>query len=157
MDVIVNGFKSLFGNYMLVSAMLSWLVAQIIKIFTGLYQSKQMSLTNILFGTGGMPSSHSASVLGLTTASAIQFGFGSPYFAICTILSVVVMIDASGVRYETGKQAVLLNKITKEIFSGNPELMNSGLKELVGHTPFQVLMGALLGLGVGITLSFVML
>ena len=96
-------------------------------------------------------------MLGLTTASAIQFGFGSPYFAICTILSVVVMIDASGVRYETGKQAVLLNKITKEIFSGNPELMNSGLKELVGHTPFQVLMGALLGLGVGITLSFVML
>lgn len=157
MDVIVNGFKSLFENYMLVSAMLSWLVAQIIKIFTGLYQSKQMSLTNILFGTGGMPSSHSASVLGLTTASAIQYGFGSPYFAICTILSIVVMIDASGVRYETGKQAVLLNKITKEIFSGNPELMNSGLKELVGHTPFQVLMGALLGLGVGITLSFVML
>ena len=157
MDVIVNGFKSLFENYMLVSAMLSWLVAQIIKIFTGLYQSKQMSLTNILFGTGGMPSSHSASVLGLTTASAIQYGFGSPYFAICTILSIVVMIDASGVRYETGKLAVLLNKITKEIFSGNPELMNSGLKELVGHTPFQVLMGALLGLGVGITLSFVML
>lgn len=156
MDVIINGFKSFFGNYMLVSAMLSWLAAQIIKIFTGLYQSKQMSITNILFGTGGMPSSHSASVLGLTTAAGIRYGLGSPYFAICAILSVVVMIDASGVRYETGKQAVLLNKITKEIFSGNPELMNSGLKELVGHTPLQVVMGALLGLGVAIALSFAM-
>ncbi len=156
MDVLITGFKSLFSNYMLVSAMLSWLAAQIIKIFTGLYQSKQMSITNILFGTGGMPSSHSASVLGLTTAAAIKYGLGSPYFAICAILSVVVMIDASGVRYETGKQAVLLNKITKEIFSGKPELMNSGLKELVGHTPFQVIMGALLGLAVGISLSFVM-
>ena len=67
----------------------------------------------------------------------------------------VVMIDASGVRYETGKQAVLLNKITKEIFSGKPELMNSGLKELVGHTPFQVVMGALLGIGVGVALFFI--
>ena len=156
MDVLINGFKSVFSNYMLVSAMLSWLAAQIIKIFTGLYQSKQMSITNILFGTGGMPSSHSASVLGLTTAAAIRYGLGSPYFAICAILSVVVMIDASGVRYETGKQAVLLNKITKEIFSGKPELMNSGLKELVGHTPLQVIMGALLGFGVATALSFAM-
>ena len=156
MDVLINGFKSVFSNYMLVSAMLSWLAAQIIKIFTGLYQSKQMSITNILFGTGGMPSSHSASVLGLTTAAAIRYGLDSPYFAICAILSVIVMIDASGVRYETGKQAVLLNKITKEIFSGKPELMNSGLKELVGHTPLQVIMGALLGFGVATALSFAM-
>ena len=156
MDVLINGLKSVFSNYMLISAMLSWLAAQIIKIFTGLYQSKQMSITNILFGTGGMPSSHSASVLGLTTAAAIRYGLGSPYFAICAILSVVVMIDASGVRYETGKQAVLLNKITKEIFSGKPELMNSGLKELVGHTPLQVIMGALLGFGVATALSFAM-
>ena len=115
-----------------------------------------MSLKNILFSTGGMPSSHSATVLALTIAAALEYGLGSSAFAICAILSMVVMIDASGVRYETGKQAVLLNKITREIFSGDPELMNSGLKELVGHTPLQVAMGALLGAVVGIAMYFVM-
>ena len=155
MNAVLNGFKDFFTNYLLVSAMIGWLIAQIIKIFTGLYQNKNMSLVKILFSTGGMPSSHSATVLALTTAAGLQEGFGSPAFAICAILSMVVMIDASGVRYETGKQAVLLNKITKEIFSGKPELMNSGLKELVGHTPFQVVMGALLGIGVGVALFFI--
>ena len=155
MNAVLNGFKYFFTNYLLVSAMIGWLIAQIIKIFTGLYQNKNMSLVKILFSTGGMPSSHSATVLALTTAAGLQEGFGSPAFAICAILSMVVMIDASGVRYETGKQAVLLNKITKEIFSGKPELMNSGLKELVGHTPFQVVMGALLGIGVGVALFFI--
>ena len=156
MDIIINGFKDFFGNYMIVSAILGWLSAQIIKIFTGLYQSKQMSLKNILFSTGGMPSSHSASVLALTTAAAFQHGLASSQFAICAVLSMIVMIDASGVRYETGKQAALLNKITQEIFSGKPELMNNGLKELVGHTPFQVLVGALLGVVVGVAMFFVM-
>ena len=157
MDIIIKGFKEFFSNYMMVSAILGWFSAQIIKIFTGLYQNRNMSLKSILFSTGGMPSSHSATVLALTTAAAFQYGLGSSWFAICAVLSMIVMIDASGVRYETGKQAILLNKITKEIFSGNPELMNSGLKELVGHTPFQVVMGALLGIGIGVIMFFVML
>lgn len=156
MDIVINAVKNFFGNYMLVSAMVAWLVAQIIKIFTELYKDGRMSLKNILFSTGGMPSSHSATVLALTMAAALKYGLGSSAFAICAILSMVVMIDASGVRYETGKQAVLLNKITREIFSGDPELMNSGLKELVGHTPLQVAMGALLGAAVGIAMYFVM-
>ena len=70
-------------------------------------------------------------------------------------LSIIVMIDASGVRYETGKQAVFLNKIAKEIFSGKPELVNVGFKELVGHTPLQVFMGAVLGVLVAIGMYFV--
>lgn len=156
MDIVINAIKNFFGNYMLVSSMLAWLAAQIIKIFTGLYKDGRMSLKDILFSTGGMPSSHSASVVALTVAAALGYGLGSPAFAISAVLSMVVMIDASGVRYETGKQAVLLNKITKEIFSGDPELMNSGLKELVGHTPLQVLMGALLGGAVGTAMYFVM-
>lgn len=156
MAIVINGVKAFFSNYLLVSAMLGWLMAQIIKIFTGLYQNKNMSLSKILFSTGGMPSSHSATVLALTTAAAMQEGLNSPIFAVCAILSMVVMIDASGVRYETGKQAALLNRITKEIFSGKPELMNSGLKELVGHTPFQVAIGALLGFGIGMAMFFIM-
>ncbi len=155
MDYFVQCVKDFFGNYMLMSAMLGWLIAQIIKIFTGLYQNSKMSLKKILFSTGGMPSSHSASVVALTTSAAISKGFGSGYFAISALFAIIVMIDASGVRYETGKQAVFLNKIAKDIFSGKPEEMDIGFKELIGHTPMQVFMGALLGLGIGIALQFV--
>ncbi len=142
---------------MLVSAALGWIGAQIIKIFTGMFRERKFSLSYLLFSTGGMPSSHSAVVCALTVASIMQNGWGSGLTAMCIILSLVVMVDASGVRYETGKQAKILNKITKEIFSGDPELANVGLKELVGHTPFQVLVGALFGILVAILLSLVMI
>ncbi len=156
MNIVLDNIKALFGNYLLMSAVLAWLVAQIIKIFTGLYQHNHIKLSKLLFSTGGMPSSHSASVVALTTAAALTYGLGSPYFAVAGVLSVIVMIDASGVRYETGKQSMFLNKIAKEIFSGDPDAMNTGFKELVGHTPLQVLMGALLGVGVGIAMYFLM-
>lgn len=156
MDVIVGSIKEFFGNYLIVSAIVAWLAAQVIKIFTGLYQHDgKLTLRKLLFSTGGMPSSHSASVLALTVAAGIMYGLGSAAFAISAVLSIIVMIDASGVRYETGKQAVFLNKVAKEIFSGNPELMNVGFKELVGHTPLQVFMGAILGIVVAIGMSFV--
>ena len=156
MDVIVGAIKEFFGNYLIVSAIVAWLAAQVIKIFTGLYQHDgKLTLRKLLFSTGGMPSSHSASVIALTVAAGIMYGLGSAAFAISAVLSIIVMIDASGVRYETGKQAVFLNKVAKEIFSGNPELMNVGFKELVGHTPLQVFMGAILGIVVAIGMSFV--
>ena len=155
MNIVLENIKAFFSNYLLMSAMAAWLGAQIIKIFTGIYQHGKLTLSKMLFSTGGMPSSHSASVMALTVAAGIMYGFGSPYFAISAILSVIVMIDASGVRYETGKQAVFLNKVAKEIFSGDPELVNIGFKELVGHTPLQVFMGAVLGVAVAIAMSFV--
>ena len=146
-----------FCNYLLISAIASWFVAQIIKIFTGLYENGKMSLRKVIFSTGGMPSSHSATIVALATASGFKYGLDSPYFAIATILASIVMIDATGVRYETGKQGKFLNEIAEEIFSGNPEKANAGFKELVGHTPFQVLMGALLGFAVAFGFSFLML
>lgn len=155
MNIVLEQIKAFFGNYLLMSAVVAWLSAQIIKIFTGLYQHGKITFSKLLFSTGGMPSSHSASVLALTVSAAIMYGLGSPYFAISAILSIIVMIDASGVRYETGKQAVFLNKVAKEIFSGDPELVNVGFKELVGHTPLQVFMGAVLGFIVAIAMSFV--
>ena len=156
MTVVLENIKAFFCNYWLMSAVVAWLMAQIIKIFTGLYQNDgKKTLSKILFSTGGMPSSHSASMLALTVALGLNGGFGSPQFAIAAVLSIIVMIDASGVRYETGKQAVFLNKIAKEIFSGKPELVNVGFKELVGHTPLQVVMGAILGIAVAIGMYFV--
>jgi len=157
MDIILTPVKAFFGNYLLMSAILSWLVAQIIKIFTGLYQNGKLSLSKLLFSTGGMPSSHSASVVALAIAAAIAHGLGSPIFAVSAIFSIIVMIDASGVRYETGKQGKFLNQIAEHIFSGEAEKINTGFKELVGHTPLQVVMGALLGVVVAIILSFFML
>ena len=117
MELFLDNLKAFFNNYVLMTAIVAWLVAQILKIFTGVYRDRRVNLTVLLFSTGGMPSSHSATVLGLTTASALQEGFGSTTFAISAILSIIVIIDACGVRYETGKQSKMLNKIVKEMFT----------------------------------------
>ena len=155
MDVVFQGIQDFFGNYLLMSAMIAWLGAQIIKIFTGVFKNRKISLRVLLFSTGGMPSSHAAAVVALATAAGLRLGFGSPTFAACGVLAVIVMIDASGVRYETGKQATVINRITKELFSGKFDDVNTGLKELVGHTPFQVFMGFLLGIVVASIMYFV--
>lgn len=152
MDILMD----FLHNYVFWSAVLGWFSAQIIKTVIDLIYKKKMSFKTILFSSGGMPSSHSSTVVGLCMACAIQEGMGSAAFAMTAVLAIIVMIDASGVRYETGEQAKILNKITKELFSGNPELMNTGLKELVGHTPFQVAMGAILGVAVAVVMAFVM-
>ncbi len=155
MDVVFKCIKDFFGNYMLMSALVSWISAQIIKIFTGVFQNRKMSLRVLLFSTGGMPSSHAATVVALATAAGLSQGFGTPIFAACGVFAVIVMIDASGVRYETGKQATIINRITSELFSGKMDDINTGLKELVGHTPFQVFIGFLLGIAVASIMYFV--
>lgn len=140
----MTAIKTLFSNYPLVSAGIGWCLAQILKIFTNLFQTKSLDI-KMLISSGGMPSSHSATVAALTIACALQHGLMSTEFGIAFVLAAVVMRDAAGVRWETGEQAKLINKMMNEIFSGKPEEINSGLKELVGHTPFQVIVGAVLG------------
>ena len=98
----------------------------------------------MMFSNGGMPSSHSSTVLALSTAAAIHCGFNSPAFAISGVLSVIVMNDAFGVRWQAGQQAQIINKMIMELFS-NTDQFDVKLKEIIGHTPFQVFMGALLG------------
>lgn len=153
MELFLANVKAFFTNYLLVSAIVAWITAQIFKIFTGVYKDRRINLTLLLFSTGGMPSSHSATVLGLTTAAAIQEGFGSPIFAITAILSIIVIIDACGVRYETGKQSKMLNKIVKEMFT-DTENAEVHFKEFIGHTPLQVFVGAILGIVIAILMSF---
>lgn len=153
MEAFVAGVKAFFGNYMLMSAIVAWLIAQIFKIFTGVYRDRHVNLSVLLFSTGGMPSSHSATVLALTTAAALGEGVGTPVFAICAILSIIVIIDATGVRYETGKQAKMLNKIVKEMFT-DTEHAEVHFKEFIGHTPLQVFVGAILGIVVGVVMYF---
>ena len=174
MDNFLIGLKALVGNYIFISAIAAWFVAQIIKIFTKSLTKKKSALHSFVFSTGGMPSSHSATVMGLTTASMIQYGFESPIFAICAVVAIIVMTDAFGVRYETGKQSKMLNILMKKETGeseneedikntnteGTDEASNKtkkkiSLNEFVGHTPLQVVVGALVGVAVGIALAFV--
>lgn len=150
----MNYIYDFLDNYLLISALCGWLIAQILKVFTGMFSQEKFSLTRLLFSNGGMPSSHSATVMALATAAFLGEGIGSPIFAVCVILSIIVMNDAVGVRQETGKQAKLINQIVREMSSGNPRDVETGLKELVGHTPLQVVMGAITGVCVSVALAF---
>ncbi|MBQ1229773.1 MAG: divergent PAP2 family protein [Clostridia bacterium] len=147
-------FKALFTNYWLLSAMSGWLLAQLLKIFTGFFKLQSFSIRALLFGTGGMPSSHTAAVTGLCTACAVTHGFGSPLFAITALFCIVIMIDATGVRRETGMQSRALNQIIEELFSNNGNF-DRQFKELIGHTPLQVFFGAVTGVGAALLLSLI--
>lgn len=154
MDKVLDAIKAFFGNYMLVSAIIGWFSAQTIKIFTNLFVKKKLDL-RMFFANGGMPSSHSSTVLALSTAAAIQYGFGSAPFAISGILAVIVMNDAFGVRWQAGKQAQIINKMIVELFQ-NTDQFDVKLKEIIGHTPFQVFMGGLLGFVVALVYGLIL-
>ena len=139
-------FTGLFQNKIFLAAALGWLIAQILKTLIHLLFTKRF-VAERLVGSGGMPSSHSATVCALVTATYLEHGSASFAFAIALIVAIIVMYDAIGVRRETGIQAQLLNNMIK-IFEdmGREELSaQDKLKEFVGHTPFQVLMGGILG------------
>lgn len=148
---MLDALKDLFTNYLVISAVVSWMVAQILKGCTGIFKLKKFTLAEFFFGTGGMPSSHSAAVCSLISGTAICYGFNSFQFAFAGLLAMIVIRDALGVRQEVGKHAKTLNKILKDIESNHPE---EAFKEFIGHTPSQVLMGALLGLVIPIGLYF---
>ena len=129
-----------------ISAVVGWTVAQVLKTILEIALNKNFSPERLV-GSGGMPSSHSATVCGLTTTAGLCYGVESFQFAVSFVLASVVMYDAIGVRQETGKQARLLNMIMEQdLFRMNNEDFQQRLKELVGHTPLQVLAGAVLGI-----------
>ncbi len=136
----------LLSNEVLISAIVGWTVAQVLKTLIDFGLNKSFTPERLV-GSGGMPSSHSATVCGLTTASALCYGAESFQFAISFVLSAVVMYDAIGVRQETGKQARLLNLIMEQDwFNLDNQEIQKRLKEFVGHTPLQVAAGAALGI-----------
>ncbi len=138
--------QELVHNEILMSAGLSWGLAQVIKTIIHLILTKKF-VAERLIGSGGMPSCHSATVCALTTSVIINEGVHSPFFAIAAILSIIVMYDAMGVRRETGIQARVLNELTEVIEKMGSDLSNDEkLKEFVGHTPIQVFVGAVLGI-----------
>lgn len=129
--------------------LISVIIAQIIKTIIETIQYKRFDIRRLFNGSGGMPSSHSTLVISLVTTIAINYGIKSIYFAISLILSLVVLYDAMGIRYETGKQAEVLNKITKQIKF--KEFIS--LKEKIGHKPIEVLGGIITGIIMAIVLN----
>ena len=139
-------------NRVLLTAVTCWFVAQALKVVFSALLDQKWDFTRF-FGLGGMPSSHSSVVCGLATSVGIQSGFYSPEFAISFVLATVVMTDAAGVRRAAGRQAAVLNKLVAEIFDPDREFTAETLKELLGHTPFEVLIGALLGILIGFLMT----
>ena len=145
----MNEMKSLLFNFPLICAGTAWFTAQILKVFTGIFREKKFNVIELLFGTGGMPSSHTAAVISLAVACGLSEGIGSSAFAISLLLSLIVMRDATGVRREAGEQAKVLNRIVQDLFASTEQNdINRNLRELVGHTPLQVFVGAILGVAV---------
>jgi len=136
--------EQLFNNKPIGVAVLSWAAAQVIKIIIDCCQSKKVDAALIL-SSGGMPSSHSSFVTGLSTSIGLLAGFDSYLFSICFVLSMVVMYDASGVRRAAGKQAAVLNILIKNAEKHGLKI-DTKLKELLGHSPIEVLAGAILGI-----------
>lgn len=146
-------FEALFRNQLLWTAIAASTSAQVIKVLLILIFERKWQPLRVL-ETGGMPSSHTASVAALSTACGLEFGFDSPFFALSAIFGMIVMYDATGIRRASGMQAELLNDLVAEL----RQLLTEGfapkpLKELLGHTYLEVFVGLLLGIGVA-TLSY---
>lgn len=133
-----------FDNLPILSALLAGFLAQFLKIFTTWYKEKRWT-SKKLFDSGGMPSSHSAAVTALATAIGFQDGIGGSLFPLAVVFAAVVMCDASGVRLHAGMQAELLNQIVCELPPQHQLSNISPLRDSLGHTPCQVIAGAILG------------
>lgn len=133
------------GYEALTAGVLSAFFAQLIKFFIFTIKSRKINF-KIFTTTGGMPSSHSAGVMGLATSVGIIEGFDSVVFAISVGFALITMYDAAGVRRAAGKTAACLNKMMDDFYKHDVQALGGKLKELLGHTPFEVIMGALFGI-----------
>lgn len=131
----------------LVRPFLAWLIAQLLKILLDGLSKKRFDFRRLV-GAGGMPSSHAAITVALTTQIGREVGIGEPVFAVALIFTLVVIYDAAGVRQAAGRQAAVLNKILDELMV-QKKITDTRLKELLGHTPIEVMVGALLGFAIG--------
>jgi acid phosphatase family membrane protein YuiD len=148
---MMQDFQQVLHNQILLISLLACFTAQGLKALIELIRDGKVSL-RYLVSSGGMPSAHSALVGALATGVGLQVGWSSAEFAIAALFAVIVMYDAAGVRQAAGKQARILNQIIDEMFQEGKEFNEERLKELIGHTPFQVLVGLSLGIGIAMVL-----
>ncbi len=136
-------FSQITKNKIFITTLSTWAIAQTIKVVIGVIRQKRFDFRWFV-GTGGMPSSHAAGASCLATSVGIVYGFDSVYFALAAAFAIVVMFDAQGVRRASGKQAHILNKIMDDIY-WQRKVHEGRLRELIGHTPVEVIGGFLLG------------
>lgn len=141
--------SDILSNDIINATVLAWVIAQVLKLFT-YYDSEGKFDFKRIWGSGGMPSSHSAGMVAMSVMVLRICGFASTEFAVSLIITIIVMYDARGVRRATGEHATIINKMMSLYNDGESIFGDKYLKELIGHTPFQVLMGALLGIVIGI-------
>ena len=141
-------FWMIIYNPVFITVVIAWFLAQFLKIFTSYPEEKRIKPA-MFFSASGMPSSHTSMIMSATTTIGITQGFDTVIFGLALVFSLIVMYDAAGVRYETGKQATIINFLMEEIRE-HKEFHVEKLKELIGHRPIEVLMGALLGISVSV-------
>lgn len=138
----------IFHNAILNSALAAWFSAQFLKMIINLCLIRKFDV-NLMVSSGGFPSSHSAIVSALSLGIGRYYGWDSPMFAAAAVFSMIVLYDAAGVRRAAGKQAEVLNQLIERLYHG-PDLTQERLKELIGHTPFEVFGGVMVGIVVGL-------
>ncbi len=141
-------FSELLNNRVLIIALTAWGLAQFLKVPIYYLLTRKFNWA-LMFSSGGMPSSHSALMTAVTTAAGLYAGFDSPIFALAFTISMVVTYDAAGVRREAGYHAEKINLMITELLSGHP-ISEARLKEVLGHTPRQVVAGSLMGIVVAL-------
>lgn len=142
----MTNFLSYFfmKNHILSVTIIAWVFTQTIKVTLGVIRKRKFDFRWFI-GTGGMPSSHAAGAAALALSSGLELGFSSPIFALAFVFALVTMFDAQGVRRSAGRQAMILNKLMEDIY-WQGKVKEGKLKELLGHTPVQVMVGALIGI-----------
>lgn len=137
-------FDEIMKNQILYVTLVSWFIAQALKVILTLIKEKKFNIYRFV-GSGGMPSSHSSLVMALSTSVGLRNGWSSSLYAISLAFALIVMYDAAGVRRSVGKQAIILNQIIEDKAKHKP-IGEQRLKELIGHTPYEVFAGAILGI-----------
>ncbi|MEJ5201621.1 MAG: divergent PAP2 family protein [Anaerolineales bacterium] len=135
--------SDLMGNYILLAGLTAWVLAQLLKIPTHYLVNHEWNF-GLIFTSGGMPSSHTALMTCITLSIGLYDGFGTPLFALAFAISMIVIYDAAGVRRQAGIHAQRINVLVRELLSGHP-VSQDLLKEVIGHTPQQVIGGIILG------------
>ena len=143
----MQDFGDIINNQVLLVALVACLTAQALKLIIDFGKNRKVNM-RVLVETGGMPSAHSALVAALATGVGQTAGWASTEFAIAVVFAFIVMYDAAGVRQAAGKQARILNQIIDEFFQEKHEFNEDRLKELLGHTPVQVIVGSILGIAI---------
>ncbi len=145
----------IFHNYIFQTAFWGWFIAQFLKFIIEIIRQDTFNWERLV-GSGGFPSSHTSLVISMTTSIGLHRGIDSDLFALSLVFSLIVMYDASGIRREAGRQAQILNKLMNNLATKDLSLANEGklLKELVGHTPFEVFGGVMLGILVGFVMYY---